>query len=414
MAVIERLLAGFIREGRLTVLTAGGRKLTFGAPAPGLADITIRFRDRASLVRVALRPTLYFGEAYINGDLVLEQGRLADLFELCGRNLRNRGRSRRGPFRRPLSALGRELARRLQQYNPIPTARRNVAHHYDLSETLFRLFLDSDLNYSCAYFAAPDLSLEEAQRAKQRHIAAKLLLAPGQRVLDIGCGWGSLALALAGMAEVGVDGVTLSVEQHARAAQRAAAAGLADRVRFSLADYREVEGMYDRIVSVGMFEHVGSPHYEKFFATIRRLLAPDGVALVHAIGRMDTPGLTDPWTRKYIFPGGYIPALSEVLPAVERAGLWATDIEILRLHYAETLRHWRERFLARQAVIRDIYDERFCRMWEFYLAGSEMGFRHGGLMVFQLQLARRVEALPLTRDCIRAPAPRSAASGRAP
>ena len=396
--MLERLLAGFIREGRLTVLTAGGRRLTFGAPAPGVADVTIRFRSRASLARVALRPTLYFGEAYMNGDLVLEKGRLADLFELCGRNLRNRGSARRGPLRRAF----REIARRLQQHNPIPAARRNVAHHYDLSETLFRLFLDSDLNYSCAYFARQDLSLEEAQRAKQRHIAAKLRLRPGNRVLDIGCGWGSLALALAGMEEVSVRGITLSAEQHASAAARAAAAGLARRVRFSLADYREVEGDFDRIVSVGMFEHVGSPHYGRFFETIGRLLAPDGVAVIHSIGRMDTPGLTDAWTRKYIFPGGYIPALSEVLPAVERAGLWATDIEILRLHYAETLRHWRERFAAKKAVLRDIYDERFCRMWEFYLAGSEMGFRHGGLMVFQLQLARRVETLPLTRDYIRA------------
>ena len=396
MAAFERLLAGFIREGRLTVLTAGGRRLVFGASAAGVADVTVRFRTRAALVRVALRPALHFGEAYMAGDLVLEQGTLAELFELCGRNLRNRGRARRGP----LGRVVREVARQLQQHNPIPAARRNVAHHYDLSESLFRLFLDSDLNYSCAYFARPDCSLEEAQRAKQRHIAAKLRLEPGQLVLDIGCGWGSLALALAGMADVRVDGVTLSTEQHARAVARAAAAGLDGRVRFSLEDYREVEGTYDRIVSVGMFEHVGSPHYGKFFETVARLLAPDGVALVHSIGRMDTPGLTDPWTRKYIFPGGYIPALSEVLPAVERAGLWATDVEILRLHYAETLRHWRERFLAKQAVLRDIYDERFCRMWEFYLAGSEMAFRHGGLMVFQLQLARRVETLPLTRDYI--------------
>jgi cyclopropane-fatty-acyl-phospholipid synthase len=395
--LLERLLASFIREGRLTVLTPGGRVLSFGMSTPCVTDVVVRFRNQASLVRVTLRPSLYFGEAYMNGDLVLEQGSLADLFALVGRNLANRARVRRGPLGRAFRAL----ARRLQQHNPIAVARRNVAHHYDLSETLFRLFLDSDLNYSCAYFSAPDLSLEEAQHAKQRHIAAKLLLAPGQRVLDIGCGWGSLALALARMEQVSVEGVTLSAEQHARATARAEAAGQAGRVCFSLADYREVKGTYDRIVSVGMFEHVGSPHYESFFTTVRRLLAPDGVALIHSIGRMETPGLTDPWTRKYIFPGGYVPALSEVLPAVERAGLWATDIEILRLHYAETLRHWRERFLAKRAVIRDIYDERFCRMWEFYLAGSEMGFRHGGLMVFQLQLARRVETVPLTRDYIR-------------
>jgi len=392
--MLERMLAGFIREGRLTVLTAGGRKLSFGTPQAGVPDIVMRFRSRAALLKVALDPDLRFGEAYMDGTLVLEQGTLAELFELCGRNLRHRRPARRGR----LGRIRRAIARQVQQHNPLVRARRNVAHHYDLSETLFRLFLDSDLNYSCAYFARPDMSLEAAQHAKQRHIAAKLLLAPGQKVLDIGSGWGGLALTLARLAEVTVHGITLSREQHARATTRAAALGLASRVRFSLADYREVADRYDRIVSVGMFEHVGSPYYRTFFAAVARLLAPDGVALIHSIGRMDGSGLTNSWTRRYIFPGGYIPALSEVLPAVEQAGLWVTDIEILRLHYAETLRHWRERFLAQKALLRDIYDERFCRMWEFYLAGSEMSFRHDGLMVFQLQLARRVDAVPLTRD----------------
>ncbi|MDA8049146.1 MAG: cyclopropane-fatty-acyl-phospholipid synthase [Rhodospirillales bacterium] len=392
--MMERILAGFIREGRLTVHTAGGRKLLFGTPHPGVPEIVLRFRSRASLLKVMLHPGLYFGEAYMDGTLVLERGTLAELFALCGHNLANR----RALGRSGLGRAWRAIARQVQQHNPLARARCNVAHHYDLSGTLFRLFLDSDLNYSCAYFARKDMSLEAAQQAKQRHIAAKLLLGPGQNVLDIGCGWGGLALMLARLEDVTVHGITLSTEQHTRATVCAAAAGLASRVRFSLTDYRELSGRYDRIVSVGMFEHVGSPYYRTFFEVVARLLAPNGVALIHSIGRMDGPGLTNSWTRKYIFPGGYIPALSEVLPAVERAGLWVTDIEILRLHYAETLRHWRERFLAQKALLRDIYDERFCRMWEFYLAGSEMSFRHDGLMVFQLQLSRRVETVPLTRD----------------
>ena len=392
--MLERMLAGFIREGSLTVHTAGGRTLAFGTPRPGLEEIVIRFTSRASLLKVALNPGLYFGEAYMDGTLVLEKGTLAELFALCGRNLGNR----RPVGERRLARAWRAVARQFQQHNPLGRARRNVAHHYDLSETLFRLFLDSDLNYSCAYFADPAMTLDAAQAAKQCHIAAKLLLAPGQNILDIGSGWGGLALTLARLEDVTVDGITLSSEQHARANARAEALGLAGRVRFSLADYREVSGRYDRIVSVGMFEHVGTPYYKTFFRSVARLLAEDGVALIHAIGRMSGPGLTNCWTRKYIFPGGYIPALSEVLPAVEEAGLWVTDLEILRLHYAETLRHWRERFLTKKGLLRDIYDERFCRMWEFYLAGSEMGFRHDGLMVFQLQLARRVDTVPLTRD----------------
>ncbi len=392
--MLERMLAGFIREGSLRVHTAGGRTLSFGTPGPGLPEIVIRFTSRASLFKVALNPGLSFGEAYMDGTLTLEKGTLAELFALCGRNLGHR----RPAGRRSLARAWRAVARQFQQHNPLGRARRNVAHHYDLSETLFRLFLDSDLNYSCAYFAAPEMSLDAAQAAKQRHIAAKLLLAPGQKILDIGSGWGGLALTLARLEDVTVHGITLSSEQHARANARAAALGLAERVTFSLADYREVTGRYDRVVSVGMFEHVGTPYYRTFFRTVARLLEPDGVALIHAIGRMSGPGLTNSWTRKYIFPGGYIPALSEVLPAVEQAGLWVTDIEILRLHYAETLRSWRERFLDKKGLLRDIYDERFCRMWEFYLAGSEMGFRFDDLMVFQLQLARRVDSVPISRD----------------
>ena len=287
---------------------------------------------------------------------------------------------------------------RIQQSNSRRAARRHVARHYDLSHEHYRQFLDTDLQYSCAYFADPSFSLEQAQEAKKRHIAAKLLLEPGLRVLDVGCGWGGLALSLAERERVEVVGVTLSREQLTVARQRAKQAQLDERVHFTLNDYREIEGPFDRIVSVGMFEHVGVPNYAQFFQKIRELLSPDGIALIHSIGRSNGPTITSAWTRKYIFPGGHIPALSEVAPVIERAGLVLTDLEVLRLHYAETLRHWRERFLASHRHNGRIYDERFCRMWEFYLASSELAFRYGGLMVFQAQLARQFDSVPLTRD----------------
>jgi cyclopropane-fatty-acyl-phospholipid synthase len=325
--------------------------------------------------------------------LVLEQGTLAELVELIGRNAKYRPLKRAG-------ALSRWWLDRRLMANAKAAARRNVAHHYDLSVDLYRRFLDPDLQYSCAYFSYPGAALEEAQVAKKRHLAAKLLLERGQRVLDIGCGWGGLGLSLAKAAEVEVHGVTLSTEQLATANERAAAAGLADRARFTLTDYRDVEGPYDRIVSVGMFEHVGRPNYQAYFDQVAKLLTEDGVAVIHSIGRADGPAFTQPWVAKYIFPGGYIPALSEVLPHVERAGLIVTDIEILRLHYAETLKAWRERFLAHRAEIEALYDARFCRMWEFYLCISELAFRHRGHFVFQLQLAKKIDAVPITRDYI--------------
>jgi cyclopropane-fatty-acyl-phospholipid synthase len=308
---------------------------------------------------------------------------------------RNSGHRPNGP--RP-GRLKRAWTKLMRESNQRRGARRNVAHHYDLSLELYRSFLDEDMQYSCAYFERPDASLEEAQVAKKRHIAAKLQLGEGQRVLDIGCGWGGLALSLANWGAARVDGVTLSTEQLAQARARAEAAGLAGRVQFSLTDYRDVAGPYDRIVSVGMFEHVGRPNYQAFFDKIAALLADDGVALIHSIGRSEGPSTTDPFTAKYIFPGGYIPALSEVLPAVERAGLRVTDIEILRLHYAYTLDQWRRRFLANETRLAGVYDQRFRRMWEYYLCGAEMGFRYGSHMNFQLQLAKRVGALPITRD----------------
>jgi cyclopropane-fatty-acyl-phospholipid synthase len=301
--------------------------------------------------------------------------------------------------------LIRYLARRIAQFNPRKRARRNVAHHYDLDGRLYSLFLDADRQYSCGYFEKPGQSLDDAQLAKKRHLAAKLVLdrrRPGKdlHVLDIGCGWGGLGLYLAELAGADVTGVTLSQEQHVIANERAAEKGLSRRARFRLRDYRDVNGPFDRIVSVGMFEHVGVNHYPTFFRKSAQLLADDGVMVLHSIGRSEGPAVTNPWIAKYIFPGGYIPSLSEVLPQVERSGLLVTDIEILRLHYAETLKAWRERFLAHREEVERIYDERFERMWEFYLAASEMSFREQNMMVFQLQLTKRQGVVPMTRDYI--------------
>ena len=389
---LEDYLKTTIRKGDLTVILPGGRTLRLGDGAG--PPVKVRLRDGLTMARLAANPSLALGEAYMDGGVILETGDVHQFLDLVGANFANRPRLKRaGPLTRLLKDLRQHL-------NDRTAARRNVHHHYDLSVDLYRLFLDEDLQYSCAYFADPAMSLEDAQAAKKRHLAAKLLVEPGQRVLDIGCGWGGLGLTLAGDYAAEVLGVTLADEQLALARQRAKDRGLEDRARFSLTDYRDVAGPFDRIVSVGMFEHVGRPSYQAYFDTIARLLTDDGVALVHSIGRSEGPNTTQPWVAKYIFPGGYIPALSEVLPAVERSGLIVTDVEILRLHYAETLRHWRERFAAARPEVGRLYDERFCRMWEFYLAASEVSFRHSGHMVFQLQLAKRIAAVPLTRDYI--------------
>lgn len=335
-------------------------------------------------------------EAYMDGALVVEDGDIYDFLDLCFSNL---GWSNGHGLRRARASVKR-LVRRIAQHNPIPIARANVAHHYDLSDTLYEFFLDADRQYSCAYFASSDNTLERAQEQKKRHIAAKLLLCPGQRALDIGSGWGGLAFYLADAADVDVTGLTLSTEQHAYAQRRANEIEVGDQLRFLLKDYRQEDGRYDRIVSVGMFEHVGVPHYREYFEKVKDLLNDDGVALIHTIGRADGPGATNAWTNKYIFPSGYVPALSEILPTIERAGLYVTDVEVLRLHYAETLKAWRLRFNANRERVAAIYDERLCRMWEFYLAGSEAAFRHAGLVNFQIQLAKRVDVVPLTRDYV--------------
>lgn len=392
--LLSPLLDRLVVTGSLDVIDPSGRRHRYGSG--GGPDVAIRIHDKPTLRRLAVNPGLAVGEAYMDGTLTVEQGTLRDFLHVCTAGLD-------ALERHPLQTARRWLAypaRYLHQYNPARRARANVAHHYDLSGALYDLFLDRDRQYSCAYFRNGTESLEEAQQEKKRHIAAKLLLKPGMKVLDIGSGWGGLALHLARTADVRVTGVTLSEEQLKLSRERSNRARLAGKVAFHLRDYRAENGVYDRVVSVGMFEHVGVAHYGIFFGTLRRLLAPDGVAVIHAIGRMEGPGTTNPWLRKYIFPGGYCPALSEVVAAVERSGLWITDVEILRLHYADTLREWLRRFEANRLRVRELYDERFCRMWEFYLAACEMAFRNGRMMVLQLQLARRKDSVPLTRDYI--------------
>ncbi|MDF2119257.1 cyclopropane-fatty-acyl-phospholipid synthase [Roseiarcaceae bacterium H3SJ34-1] len=393
MFLLLGLLRQIIRKGALTVIGPDGRSSFVGHGAP---SVTIRIVDPSVIPRLVFNPDLALGEAYMDGALTVENGDIYDFLDLCFVNL---GWSSGHGLRRVRATLKR-LVRRIAQHNPIPVARANVAHHYDLSDTLYDLFLDADRQYSCAYFASADETLERAQEQKKRHLAAKLLLQPGQRILDIGSGWGGLGLYLTQTADVDVTGLTLSTEQNAYAQRRSHDMGVADNVRFLLKDYRQEHGRYDRIVSVGMFEHVGVGHYPEYFEKIRDLLDEDGIALIHTIGRADGPGAANGWINKYIFPGGYVPALSEILPAIERAGLYVTDIEVLRLHYAETLKAWRQRFNMNRQRVAEVYDERFCRMWEFYLAGCEAAFRHGGLLNFQIQLSKRIDAVPLTRDYI--------------
>jgi cyclopropane-fatty-acyl-phospholipid synthase len=392
MYLLRHLFSRFIKVGSLTVTDAHGKKHVFeGAPGPNVA---FRITNPALHRRLFFNPDLALGEGYMNGEIQFEDCTLYDFLELFNQNRLSLGKY---PLQSVLRRISKTL-RFLQQHNPVGKAREHVAHHYDLSAELYALFLDADQQYSCAYFADPSDSLETAQSQKKDHIAAKLLLEPGQRVLDIGCGWGGMALYLAKQFEVEVVGVTLSEEQHAIACRRAKEAGLDSRVRFELQDYRHLTERFDRIVSVGMFEHVGAARYDEYFGRMNDLLTPDGVMLLHSIGRMSPPGTTGPWIRKYIFPGGYTPSMSEVFAATERQRLWVTDVEILRLHYAETLKHWAKRFQANRDRVRQLYDERFCRMWEFYLACAEMVFRAGSGMVFQMQLTRHRQAVPQTRD----------------
>jgi cyclopropane-fatty-acyl-phospholipid synthase len=394
MWLLDKLLRRVIHSGELIIVDHDGRHYRYGAPEPGRAPVQVRLTDPRAAFDIARDPRLGAGEAYMNGRLVVEQGDIAALVDL----VRSNRPWERGGGKLGLRAKAGTLTTRIGRLNWERRARRNVAHHYDLSDRLYDLFLDRDRQYSCAYFSDPANSLDQAQADKKAHITAKLHLRPGQRVLDIGCGWGGMALYLNRVADVDVLGITLSEEQLAVARRRAAEAGVADRVRFELIDYRRVHGRFDRIVSVGMFEHVGPPHYRTFFRKCRSLLADDGVMLLHTIGRMGKPGTTDAWTAKYIFPGGYNPALSEIVAASEQAKLMVADVETLRLHYAHTIAHWYARVTASRAEIVALYDERFFRMWQFYLAGAMAAFRHGWMVNYQVQYIRSRHALPITRD----------------
>ena len=392
--MLELCLAALIRDGDLEVECASGAPFKVGnGNGPPLA---IHFKTRAAERRFMRDPEMALGELYMDGQLAIVKGALLDVLKL---GLRNTATLEGARWLQLLNGA-RVALRRIQQHNTLLRARANIAHHYDIDDRLYALFLDADRQYSCAYFEDPSQSLDEAQLAKKRHIAAKLLIEPGHNALDIGCGWGGMGLYLAAHCGAQVTGVTLSSEQLGVAQARARAQRLSAQAQFRLQDYRETSGRFDRIVSVGMFEHVGVGFFDTYFRKIADLLADDGVALVHTITRTDGPGVTNPWITKHIFPGGYIPAMSEALPAIERAGLIVTDIEILQLHYAETLKAWRERFVARRAQAVTLYDERFCRMWEFYLAGSEACFRLGQHVNCQFQLAKKVGVVPMTRSYI--------------
>jgi cyclopropane-fatty-acyl-phospholipid synthase len=394
--LVGLLLRRIIRHGTLKVIDANGKTHVFAGDVDGSA-VTIRLHDPSLHHRLFFDPHLVAGEAITDGTLTVEDGTIYDFVDLVSSNI---GWGVPDHWLQSLINCVRVLGRSFAQYNPRKKSKKNVAHHYDLSGELYELFLDKDRQYSCAYFRKPDDDLETAQLQKKRHLAGKLRLQPGQKLLDIGSGWGGLGLYLAKQFEADVTGVTLSEEQLRVSNERADAAHMSDQVRFMLQDYRNVEGRFDRIVSVGMFEHVGVRFYKQYFGKIHELLDEDGVAVLHTIGRADGPGTTNAWIRKYIFPGGYSPALSEISKAIEKAGLYTTDIEIFRLQYAQTLRAWRERFLGNRKRALELYDERFCRMWELYLAASECAFRYTGHVVFQIQMTKRPDAVPETRDYI--------------
>ena len=392
--VLDRILKSLVRQGDLTVTDSMGQTRHYGDGTSPKAHI--KFTTRSAARKVALDPDLFVGECYMDGSLVMVKGTIYDFIAL---GMKNTSGSHDHPLHK-LVAKTRMAFRRLHQHNPVGKAKENVAHHYDLSGKMYDLFLDRDRQYSCAYFEDDNSTLEDAQLAKKRHLAAKLNIKPGMKVLDIGSGWGGLGLYLAEICGAEVTGVTLSEEQHKLSNERAAQRGLKSNAEFLLKDYRHLDGPYDRIVSVGMFEHVGIGHFPEFFAKCSKLLKDDGTAVLHSINRSDGPGVTSAWIKKYIFPGGYIPALSEVIPHMEREGLYITDIEILRLHYARTLREWAKRFADNRDRAVEIYDETFCRMWECYLAGSEASFRYGGMNNFQIQFGKNQHVLPLTRNYI--------------
>ena len=394
-ALLKTAASHIITKGNLTITDSRGVTYQFGDQTG--KPIQIRFTSAKWEREVALDPALKLGEAYMNGGFEFIKG---DIYSLLETIFESTGPIAENQLWMKAFSFIRTATKRFVQMNTLRRSAKNVEHHYDLSGKLYEMFLDPDRQYSCGYFENPNVSLGEAQLAKKRHLAAKLQVKENEKLLDIGCGWGGLGLYFARVLGANVTGVTLSHEQHGIANQRAKDMGLQDKAKFILLDYRKLDDAFDKIVSVGMFEHVGIGHYKEYFDHVKRLLKPDGRFVLHSIGRSGEPGATNPWIAKYIFPGGYIPSLSEVIPVIEKSGLIITDIEILRLHYAETLKAWREAFLAHWDEAKALYDERFCRMWEFYLAASESAFRWQGMMVFQIQLAHKQDAVPLTRDYI--------------
>ncbi|NIY96967.1 class I SAM-dependent methyltransferase [Salipiger sp. HF18] len=390
--VLDKMLRKLVVTGRLNLTWPDGTTESYG-PGGGLeADVALA--DDGIVRELGQRPVLALGEGYMDGRIVVAPEQVYDFVALL---VRNQQMGEMPKWFNIVQAV-RGWTRGIEQRNNPLRSQRNVQHHYDISDDLYRIFLDSDMQYSCAYFTRPGMTLEEAQKAKKDHIARKLLIKPGMRVLDIGCGWGGMALTLARDYGAHVTGVTLSENQLATAQARAEAEGVADKVDFRLLDYRKIDETFDRIVSVGMLEHVGYPHLDEYFAKVDELLAKDGVSLIHSIGHVSEPAATSMWIDKYIFPGGYIPSLSEVSAAIERTGLWATDVEVLRGHYGTTLHHWRDRFEAALDQIRGMYDETFIRMWRFYLVVCEAAFEETFQGVFHLQLAHRQYAVPTTRD----------------
>ena len=408
MSMIGQLIGSLLKQGQITLVTPDGKRQTFGGSEG--RSLTVRVTDRKVIFELLRNPRLAIGETYMDGRLIIEDGTILDLLDLVTSN----NRWEEGGNSRKAIKKGKRRFKWLFHRNRAGKSKRNVAHHYDLSDELYELFLDDDRQYSCAYFTDPSNSLEQAQADKKAHIAAKLHLKPGQRVLDIGSGWGGMAIYLHQVAGVDVTGVTLSEEQLKVARRRAEEAGVADHVRFELIDYRSVSGKFDRIVSIGMFEHVGAPHYVEFFAKCRELLADDGVMLLHTIGKYGVAGAPDPFTDRYIFPGYHVPSLSQMVSASEKVRLIASDVETLRLHYAYTLRHWLERATAAKDKIVAMYDERFFRMWEFYLAGGIVAFENGAMNNYQIQYVRDRHALPITRDYMAEAEERYRSAGTAP
>ena len=388
----DKFVDRLIKHGDLTVITHDGNRRVFGSSATG-PSVTIRVHDPRFIQRLACRPGLMLGEGYMDEAFTLEQGTLQEFLEIALISTSQR---------EPAGFIGETIARTasLLRRNDGDRASRNIRHHYDIDHRLYEMFLDEDLQYSCAYWREGVTSLEVAQRDKKDHIARKLLLEPGMNVLDIGCGWGGLALTLARDYGAKVTGVTLSADQFETASRRVQEQGLNDRISIKLQDYRDEKSTYDRIVSIGMFEHVGPRNFDEFFDRLDGLLASDGVALVHTIGRMATPEPINPWMRKYIFPGAYLPSLSQLMPLLEKRRMWLADLEVLRVHYAKTLEAWDERFQARRADVEALFDARFCRMWEFYLQLNVLAFRHRSLVVFQLQISKSIDTAPLTREYI--------------